>query len=475
MSPRVFASIDEFASQVGNDLGSADGPVITQAMIDEFAALTGSDDWIHTDPVRAESSRFGGTLVHADLVLSMIPRLIDRIFKVEGVTLGLIYGSERVRITRPIPVNSRLRLHASMLDATDKGDGTRVTLKIVVTLDDLVQPVVIAEPVYWYSNAPEHGQEVAEPAHADTAVLVERVVTMFQEAIPSERGATLEDQREGFEAVLAQLSIRHEASVTAATYGGVEGYWVQAAGASEHRIGLMLHGGGYVMGSAKGYCAFAAEVSRAIDARVFVVEYRLAPEHPFPAAVQDAQHVLAAAINEVGAQSCFVIGDSAGGGLILSSLVELHRVGAPVPSSIVLVSPLVDLTVSNPSFEELAGIDPLCGQTGTRRNAALYLDGQGPEEAPAAFPMLLDLSWLPPTLLLVGSREVLRDDSRNLAAKLRREGVHVEYKEYADMVHVWPLFASFLPQGQQALEEIGAFVRAQVSNQLSPTSQSSEA
>lgn len=470
MSPRVFTSIDEFASQVGNDLGSADGPVITQAMIDEFATLTGSDDWIHTDPVRAKNSKFGGTLVHADLVLSMIPRLIDRIFKVQGVTLALIYGSERVRITRPIPVNSQLRLHASMLDATDKGDGTRVTLRIVVTLDDLEQPVIIAEPVYWYSDAPEHAQEVGERGEIDTSVLIDRVVAMFREAFPAERGGTLEQQREGFESVLAQLPVRHEASITAATYGGVDGYWVQAAGASERRTGVMLHGGGYVMGSARGYCAFAAEVSRATDARVFVVEYRLAPEYPFPAAVDDAHRVLAAAIDEVGPQSCFVIGDSAGGGLALSSLVGLHRVGTPVPSCVVLVSSLVDLTVTNASYEELASIDPICAQAGTRRNAALYLDGQGPEEASAAFPMLADLGWLPPTLLLAGGAEVLRDDSRNLADKLRREGVHVDYKEYADMVHVWPLFSSFLPQGQQALDEIGAFVRAQVSSQLSPTS-----
>lgn len=152
MNPRVFASIDEFVAQVGTDLGSADGPMITQAMIDEFGALTGSDDWIHSDPIRAKDSQFGGTIAQADLVLSMIPRLVDRIFRVEGVALGLIYGSERVRFTSPIPVNSRLRLQASMLDATIKGDGTRVTLKVVVEADSVDRPVVIAEPVYWYSG-----------------------------------------------------------------------------------------------------------------------------------------------------------------------------------------------------------------------------------------------------------------------------------------------------------------------------------
>lgn len=151
MSPRVFASIEDFVAQVGTELGSADGPVITQPMVDQFGALTGSDDWIHSDPVRAKNSQFGGTIVQADLVLSMIPRLMDRIFTLEGVSLGLIYGSERVRITSPIPVDSKLRLRASMLDATVKGDGVRVTLKVVVEADSVDKPVIISEPVYWYS------------------------------------------------------------------------------------------------------------------------------------------------------------------------------------------------------------------------------------------------------------------------------------------------------------------------------------
>lgn len=462
MSPRVFASLDEFAAQVGNDLGSADGPTITQPMIDQFAELTGSDDWIHTDPIRAKNSQFGGTLVHADLVLSLLPRLMDAVYRVDGVTLSLIYGSERVRITNPIPVDSQLRLHVSMLDATVKGDGTRVTLKVVVETDTVDKPVVIAEPVYWYSNAPSRGraQEVEERAEADTATRVERVVAMFRQAIPP--GSTLEQQREGYESVLAQLPIRHESTVTAAPYGGVDGYWVEAAGVSQTRIGVLLHGGGYVMGSAKGYRAFAAEVSRATNARVFVPEYRLAPEQPFPAALIDASSVLTAATDEVGPQSCFAIGDSAGGGLLLSALLELHDAGAPVPASIVLVSALIDLTVSNPSFEELADIDPLVRQSGTIRNAGFYLGERGPADAPAAFPMMTDLSWLPPTLLLAGGAEVLRDDSRNLAAKLLREGVRVEHHEYADMIHVWPLFSSFLPEGQEALDEIGAFVSAQL-------------
>ena len=149
--PRTFASIDEFAAEVGSDLGSTDGPVITQAMIDQFGALTGSDDWIHSDPIRAQASQFGGTIAQADLVLSMIPRLMDRIYTVEGVAVGLIYGSNRVRFTSPIPVGSKLRLRASMIDAAPKASGTQVTLKVVVDADGVEKPVVVAEVVYWYS------------------------------------------------------------------------------------------------------------------------------------------------------------------------------------------------------------------------------------------------------------------------------------------------------------------------------------
>lgn len=149
--PRAFASIDEFASEVGADLGSADGPVITQAMIDQFGALTGSNDWIHSDPIRARDSQFGGTIAQADLVLSMIPRLMDRIYTVEGVAVGLIYGSNRVRFISPIPVGSRLRLHASMIDTAPRSGGTQVTLKVVVNADVVEKPVMVAEVIYWYS------------------------------------------------------------------------------------------------------------------------------------------------------------------------------------------------------------------------------------------------------------------------------------------------------------------------------------
>lgn len=288
---------------------------------------------------------------------------------------------------------------------------------------------------------------------------IDQARAILDRALPAEGGGTLQERRDGYEAVLSQLPIPDGTSVTATSYAGVEGFWVRAPEAIDDRIGVMLHGGGYIIGSAKGYRSYAADVSRATGARVFVPEYRLAPEHPFPAAIEDARHVVDAAIAEVGPQSCFAIGDSAGGGLAISSLWERHRAGAPLPSSVVLVSPLVDLTVTNPSYQERAHLDPIVTRPGIQRAAGYYLDGRGPQEAPAAFPMLSDLSWFPPCLLLVGSAEVLLDDSRNLATKLDQEGVHLDYHEYEDMVHVWTLFASFLPQAQEAVDRIGAFVK----------------
>lgn len=301
-----------------------------------------------------------------------------------------------------------------------------------------------------------------EKTTVETSALIARVVSMFQTAMPAGRSGSLADIRQGYEAVLAQLPIPDGVSITAGTCGGVGGYWVRAAGVSDRRTGVMLHGGGNVMGSAKGYQAFAAEVSRATDSQLFVADFRLAPEHPFPAAIEDATNVLVAATEEFGSEAVFAIGDSAGGGLVVGSLWELHRSRASLPAAVVLVSALVDPTATNRSYQENASTDPICSQAGILHNGGLYLDGKGPEEAPAAFPMLSDLSWFPPSLLLVGGAEVLRDDSRNLADKLQREGAYTEFSEYADMIHVWPVFSSILPQGEQALEEMGTFVRAQV-------------
>ena len=289
---------------------------------------------------------------------------------------------------------------------------------------------------------------------------IDQARSTLERALPAQGGGTLQQRRDGYESVLTQLPIPAGTSVVASIYGGVDGYWVSASEASADRIGVMLHGGGYIIGSAKGYRAYAADVSRATGARVFVPEYRLAPEHPYPAAIEDAARVISAGIDEVGPQSCFAIGDSAGGGLVLSSLTVLHDMGTPLPECVVLVSPLVDLTVTNPSYEERAHLDPIVSHQGISRAAAHYLDGRSPEEAPAAFPMLSDLGWLPRCLLLVGSAEVLLDDSRNLAAKLEREGVSLQYLEYDDMVHVWTLFSSFLPEAREAVDRIGAFVRA---------------
>jgi monoterpene epsilon-lactone hydrolase len=290
---------------------------------------------------------------------------------------------------------------------------------------------------------------------------IDQARAILERALPTAGGGTLQERRDGYESVLSQLPVADGTSVTGASFAGVDGFWVQAPEAVDDRIGVMLHGGGYIIGSAKGYRAYAADVSRATGARVFVPEYRLAPEHPFPAAIEDALAVLDAAMAEVGPQSCFAIGDSAGGGLVISSLWERHRAEASLPASVVLVSPLVDLTVTNPSYDDRAHLDPIVSRPGIQRAARLYLDGRGPEEAPAAFPMVSDLSWFPPCLLLVGGAEVLLDDSRNLAAKLERDGADVDYHEYDDMVHVWTLFASFLPEGREAIDRIGAFVKAQ--------------
>jgi acetyl esterase/lipase len=286
------------------------------------------------------------------------------------------------------------------------------------------------------------------------------VLSLFRSAF-SGRGDTLQDRRDGYEDVLARLPIPADVEIGEIRSGAVGGYWVDATGLAPTRTGLLLHGGGYVLGSARGYRACAAYISRATRARVVIPDYRLAPEHPYPAAIEDALGALDAVVGAGGPGSCFVIGDSAGGGLALSTMLAAHAAGRALPACLVLVSAVVDLRAVNDSYDRCAGTDPFVSRAGVRRMAEWYLSGRPPAGAPWAFPMDADLSALPPTLLLAGAGEVLADDARHLAAKLADAGVRHEHAEYPDVTHAWTLFPSLLPEARAALAAIGAFVDAE--------------
>jgi acetyl esterase/lipase len=221
---------------------------------------------------------------------------------------------------------------------------------------------------------------------------------------------------------------------------------------------LYFHGGGYVIGSINTHRALGAGVSRAAKARVLVLDYRLAPEHPHPAAVDDAVSAYRWLLQQgISPKRIALAGDSAGGGLVVATLVALRDQGEKLPAAGVCISPWIDLECLGESMTSKASVDPMVQKEGVLQLAALYLGGQSPR-TPLAAPLYADLSGLPPLLIQVGTAETLLDDASRLAERARKAGVEVIYDPWEGMIHVWPLFAPMLDEGKQAIDKFGAFI-----------------
>lgn len=218
-----------------------------------------------------------------------------------------------------------------------------------------------------------------------------------------------------------------------------------------------LHGGGFRLGSAAGSAAFGTRVADAAHVRVVLVDYTLAPEHPFPAALRDALHVYDAVRFEPSALPVLVGGDSAGGGLATSLVVAALGAGLPLPAGVALFSPWLDLTVSAGSYGTRAETDMLFSAASATTAAELYLQGWDARD-PLASPVLADLRGFPPSLVFVGSEEVLLDDALALVNALARAGSTVGLHSVAGMQHVWPTIWPELPESATALRLLAAFV-----------------
>jgi len=241
--------------------------------------------------------------------------------------------------------------------------------------------------------------------------------------------------------------------------GGVAAQHVAVPEACADRQILFLHGGGYVSGTPALYRHITWRFAAAAAARLAAIDYRLAPEHPFPAALDDA---LAAwrGLLDAGAdpRRAAILGDSAGGGLAFALALRLRDAGAPLPAAIVALSPWTDLALTGPSLRRNAAADPLQDAASLPRMTALYLAGSDPCD-PYASPLYGDPTGLPPTLIQVGSDEILRDDAERMAARLRAAGGEVALEVWPRMPHVWHAFAPMLPEALQAIGRVGAFVR----------------
>lgn len=281
----------------------------------------------------------------------------------------------------------------------------------------------------------------------------------MMKAQPIAQAPTLEQQRAGFEQMAAMFPVDADIKREPVTANGVKSEWVSAPDADSGRAILYLHGGGYVIGSIATHRSLAARLSRAAKARVLVIDYRLAPEHPFPAAVDDSvaayRWMLAQGLKP---SRIAVAGDSAGGGLTAATLVAIRDAKLPVPAAGALLSPWVDMEGIGESMTTKDSVDPMVHKEGLLGMAKAYLGGQNPR-SPLAAPLYADLAGLPPLLIQVGTSETLLDDAARLAERAKKAGVNVTYEPWQNMIHVWQIFAPMLDEGQQAIEKIGAFVR----------------
>ena len=237
---------------------------------------------------------------------------------------------------------------------------------------------------------------------------------------------------------------------------GLSAEWVVAPGADDTRTILYLHGGGYVQGSPYTHRNLAYHFSKEASARVLVLDYRMAPEHPFPAAVDDAVSAWRWLLAQGNPPARLALaGDSAGGGLAVSAMVSLRYLGLPLPAACVCISPWADLEGTGESVITKADEDPMVTAQGLQWYAKLYLDGADPR-APLASPIYADLTGLPPLLIQVGSAEILLDDASRLAAAA---GSKADLRVWQDMVHVWHLFQPMLAEGGEAIAEAGKWLQ----------------
>ena len=278
-----------------------------------------------------------------------------------------------------------------------------------------------------------------------------------EKALPPGAQVTLEQRRKGMEKVAFRVA--EDVVVEHVTVAGRAAEWLRAPGTNAQRAILYLHGGGYVMGSPNTHRSLGGEVSRAAQAAVLMVDYRLAPESPFPAAVDDSVAAFEWLIAQgFKPQNLAIAGDSAGGGLAAATLLALRDRKLPLPKAAVCISPWSDLTCTNDSYKTRAAADPMVTTDGIGNMAGVYLQGADPKD-PLASPNFAELRGLPPLLIHVGRDEVLLDDSIKLHERAKAADVDSTLEIWDDMIHVWHAFYPMLPEGKQGITRVGAFLQ----------------
>lgn len=243
---------------------------------------------------------------------------------------------------------------------------------------------------------------------------------------------------------------------------GVPAEWITAPGVKKNCALLHLHGGGYYTGSIDTTRDLVSRLGRAAGMRGLAIDYRLAPEHPYPAAVEDAtcayRWLLAEGFNPA---NVVLSGDSSGGGLALATLINLRDAGDPLPGAAVCLSPWTDLALTGNSIKTKAKVDPINKLSYMKNSSRLYA-GEHDLKTPLISPLYAALHGLPPLLIHVGTDETFLDDSTRFAERAGAAGVEVTLKIWQDMFHIFHMNAKFLPEARQAIKEIGEFIQQKI-------------
>ena len=289
-----------------------------------------------------------------------------------------------------------------------------------------------------------------------------KVVRQLLASMPDSSGKPIEERRKLMELASAAAHIPEGIAVEAADAGGTPAEWLRPEGAPADRTILYLHGGGYTMGSLVTHRQMVACIAKAAAVSVLSLDYRLAPEHPFPAAVEDAAAAYRLLLKQGFApEKIAIAGDSAGGGLTMATLVMLRDSGDPLPAAAICLSPLTDLTCSSETYSANAATEAMIAEDMIKEMAAMYLQGRDPK-TPLASPIFADLTGFPPILIQVGSEEVLLGDSLALDRKAKACGVDSTLEIWQDMIHVWQAFSPILTEGRDAIARIGEFYRTYI-------------
>ena len=291
-----------------------------------------------------------------------------------------------------------------------------------------------------------------------------RILTKYLVASKFNPNMTIDEMRRSMESLTKLASLPSKTKVEKVSFNGISAEWICAKEAHEDRVILYLHGGGYNIGSPNTHRELAAHISMTSGAKVLLPDYRLAPEHPFPSALEDATSAYRWLLDTgLTGRNISIAGDSAGGALSIATSISLRDTGEPLPASIACISPWIDLEMSGNSIKTHAKIDPLLNLQLLKIMASNYIGDNDPC-SPLISPIYADLRGISPLLIHVGSDEMLLDDSTRIAEKAKNAEVDVTLKIYDQMWHAWHLNVRLMPEAKNAIEELGSFIRKHFAN-----------